>query len=632
MDVGLEPCAGHHARQLHAARKLVSERRPIGGDEWRSLRAGRHLPGRAAEHLAGGARQHRLRGRVHVGVAEISVHRDEAVANGAHDALGARAGLLLRLEEPGAHERLRAELTHRLEIRARPFVERLRVAEAEVEGGEHPIPVDHRHHGERRVAERDHLAGGGGEAGRQLGRRRHQHRTPCEDGPGERAVGAERRPLITPHDFVRVARGAYDLESRRRPILVVHRGERAGVGSQGAQPFHEDDVRHAFRRRRPAQTGREGEEAPRTDRSEIHRVHRADPLHQRALLVVHRHGTRVVPAEGSVLQLEAVLHVVGRPGREGRRPCTLRALAIVGMDSGNPVRRPVERAAGELGPEVDVERGSSGVGAPHHRGSGIDERAVARFARPRVVQRLHRRCVAGQQLLVGLLELLSERLRLFHLLLELRRLGAELIVQALQSRFDLEALGQIANDAGEDAATRGRELAEGDLHRQLAAVAGEDGQPQSGPGEVSPTAREVPGHSGRVAVAQALGHQLPERHADELRRRVAEQPRRSRVRGQHDALLVDGDDRVGRALGEHAIQAGVVERRRSGHGRALRVPSRAQRHPRIPAPSGRARSATTAARRPARRDRRPARSAGYRVACSRSSARRPGAIYRPGPA
>ena len=67
-------------------------------------------------------------------------------------------------------------------------------------------------------------------------------------------------------------------------------------------------------------------------------------------------------------------------------------------------------------------------------------------------------------------------------------------------------------------------------------------------------------------------HHLLQRLADQLGCGVAEQSFARGIDREDRACFVYGDDGVGRALGEHAIELTGVERREGGHprGRALK--------------------------------------------------------------
>ena len=68
-----------------------------------------------------------------------------------------------------------------------------------------------------------------------------------------------------------------------------------------------------------------------------------------------------------------------------------------------------------------------------------------------------------------------------------------------------------------------------------------------------------------MLAAIAHRHEGAERAADHLLGRVAEEPLRRGIHEENDAVLVDGDDGILRALRQHTIELAGIEWRSSGH-------------------------------------------------------------------
>ena len=120
----------------------------------------------------------------------------------------------------------------------------------------------------------------------------------------------------------------------------------------------------------------------------------------------------------------------------------------------------------------------------------------------------------------------------------------ELGLQFLQPRLGLLALGQVADEAGEEALIARAHLADRKLHRKGRAVpaladddpADADDSPLSG--------AEISLEVAVVILAVGRRHQHLDVFSHDLRRRVAEQPLGRRAERLHDPALVDDDHRV----------------------------------------------------------------------------------------
>jgi hypothetical protein len=215
-----------------------------------------------------------------------------------------------------------------------------------------------------------------------------------------------------------------------------------------------------------------------------------------------------------------------------------------------------ERAHPRDGGGVRVRPAPARIVRDDHVAQAVEDRRDARAGRLGVGARLLDLSERVVELLVRLLQLLGERLRLLHLVLELRRLLLELSVCLGQLLLALHAVRHVAHVAGEQAPAIDQRLAERDLHGRVAAVLRQDGQAHALPRHPARAAGHVARHARRVPRAEAVGHQHGEGLADQLRLCIARQPLGRSVHRHDRVRLVDDEDRVGRARGEHAVERG----------------------------------------------------------------------------
>ena len=136
----------------------------------------------------------------------------------------------------------------------------------------------------------------------------------------------------------------------------------------------------------------------------------------------------------------------------------------------------------------------------------------------------------------------------------------ELGLQFLQPRFGLLPLGQVADEAGEEAPVAGAHLADRQLHREGRAVLALADDHAADADDAPLAGAQIALEIAVVALAVGRRHQHLDVLADHLVRRVAEQPRSRRAEGLHDPALVDDDHRVRHGVEDRAQMRFARER------------------------------------------------------------------------
>src|SRR5690606_6107808 len=126
----------------------------------------------------------------------------------------------------------------------------------------------------------------------------------------------------------------------------------------------------------------------------------------------------------------------------------------------------------------------------------------------------------------------------------------------LELRLECALTCNVAHDAGEEALAIEHELADGQLERERGAITAQSD-------ELAPPADNARLTDAGVAFevldavrAVRLGHECGERRADHVGRLVAEHAFRSGIERADDAVLIDTDDAVDRAV-EDGLQQHV---------------------------------------------------------------------------
>ena len=145
-------------------------------------------------------------------------------------------------------------------------------------------------------------------------------------------------------------------------------------------------------------------------------IERAHPLTNVAMVIEHRHAAGTLPAIAAVRQAQAILVLIDAPRLERAPPRRRAPRSVIRMQRIQPTRPAnlVLRLAGQRPPVRHVFDHSMRVGVPHELRTRLHQRAVAILAPLRLD-------ACPVQMLVRLFEFLRQRLRLVHLLFQLRR-------------------------------------------------------------------------------------------------------------------------------------------------------------------------------------------------------------------
>jgi len=120
-----------------------------------------------------------------------------------------------------------------------------------------------------------------------------------------------------------------------------------------------------------------------------------------------------------------------------------------------------------------------------------------------------------------------------------------LVQRRPQCGLDALAVRDVPDRRGDEHTLFGVNRTEADLDRELAAVATQTEQLQSGAHRPYPRVGEEPSSMVAVSTPKALGHQGLDWHTQEVLARVLEEPLCLRVEDNHLAVAIDDDDRVG---------------------------------------------------------------------------------------
>src|SRR6476620_2245836 len=132
-----------------------------------------------------------------------------------------------------------------------------------------------------------------------------------------------------------------------------------------------------------------------------------------------------------------------------------------------------------------------------------------------------------------------------HPMVDLLEQNLLLVQRRAKSGLDALPLRDVPDSRRYEHTLFGFNRTETDLNRELAAVATQTEQLQSGSHRPYPRVGKKPSSMVNVSTPKALGHRRLDRHAQEVLARVFEEPLCLRVEDDHLAFAIDDDDRVG---------------------------------------------------------------------------------------